>query len=123
MNQHYDGALNTMHRQSETNYFPSRSSGARHASNLPANTAEDEIKDGQAAVRGTIPVENNFEQAGERFRSFDSERQERFVSRVAETLNEAGVSKQLKTIWLGYWGQCDASLGARVAQKVKRSSM
>lgn len=84
---------------------------------------QDEVKDGEVAVREKIPNENNFGQAGERFRSFDAARQERFVNRVADTLNEGGMSKELKTVWLGYWAQCDRNLGARVAQKVKRSSM
>lgn len=117
-NMHFDGALNPMARQTEENYFPSTRQPLRHAAAVPPMPSETEVKDGRAATRETIPNENNFQQAGERFCSFDAARQERFVGRVVETLTEPGMSKQLKTVWLGYWAQCDRGLGARLAAKV-----
>lgn len=122
-NMHHDGALNHMHRQAEENYFPSTRQPLRQASGVPPLPARTEVAAAAAPTRQVIGRENNFAQAGERFRSFDAARQERFVARVVDTLSEPGMSKQLKTTWLGYWTQCDRSLGARVAAKVKLSSM
>lgn len=122
-NMHHDGALNHMHRASEENYFPSTRAPLRHSAAAAPLPPRTEIADAAAATRQVIAKENNFAQAGERFRGFDPARQERFVARVVETLSEPGLSKQLKTTWLGYWTQCDRSLGARVAAKVKLSSM
>jgi catalase len=122
-NNHYDGAGNVMHRSAEENYFPSTRTPTRHATSTPPLPRETEVKGAAAATRTVIGRENNFAQAGERFRSFDAARQERFVGRVVETLTEPGLSKQLKTTWLGYWAQCDRELGARVAAKVKMSSL
>ena len=40
--------------------------------------------------RAVIPKENNFKQPGERSRSFDSARQERFTARVLDMLMDPG---------------------------------
>lgn len=120
-NAHYDGTMNPMHRQTDVNYFPSNRAPTKHATSATPLSSGD-VVDG-VKVREKIDRENNFQQPGERWRSFDAARQERFVSRVAATLNEPGVTKQLKTTWIGYWTKCDRSLGARIAQRVKMSSM
>ena len=74
-------------------------------------------------IRHVISNENNFAQAGIRWRSFDKARQQRFVVRVANVLNSPGVSKQLKSIWLGYWSKCDPQLGERIGALVNLSSL
>ena len=128
-NMHYDGAMNPMVRVSETNYFPSSKNGApRHATKVPvpgASPRRDQTSGihTESATRETIPVQNNFGQAGDRYRSFDEKRKSRFVERVAESLNEAGMPKQLRSTWIGYWTQCDRELGSRLAQKVGMSNM
>lgn len=118
-NNHYDGNMNYMDRKSEVNYFPSTVERVGHAPQYPI--AADTVQ-GQR-TRTTIPKENNFQQPGERWRSFDAARKERFVCRVVDALNEARVTKELKNIWVNYWTQCDRNLGARIAQKVKMSNM
>lgn len=120
-NGHYDGGMNSMHRNGEVNYFPSTRAHTTSAVKVQSY-ARDETVHG-TRERRTLPVENNFGQAGERWRSFDPARQQRFVERVAEALNEKGVSKELKSKWIGYWSQCDSSLGAKIAERVKTSSM
>jgi catalase len=119
-NGHYDGAMNSMHRQGDINYFPSTRVGTKHAaeSNAPADTEIEGVPQ-----RTTIRNENNFQQPGERWRSFDADRQQRFVDRVVESLNEAGVTKQLKATWIGYWTKCDRDLGARIAKRVRTCNM
>jgi catalase len=119
-NGHYDGAMNPMHRQGDINYFPSTRVGTKHASEV---TATPDLEVHGAPKRVTIPNENNFQQPGERWRSFDPERQQRFVDRVVESLNEAGVTKQLKATFIDYWTQCDRDLGMRIAKRVRMSNM
>lgn len=125
MNRQYDGALNFMHRSSEVNYFPSVTQAANGKNH---NLAPERVPVPSAAIKGVqmrhaLPNENNFIQPGERWRSFDNERRQRFVQRVADTLNAPRVSKQLKTTWISYWTKCDRELGSRIAQLVKSSSM
>ncbi len=129
MNRQYDGAMNFMHRSSDVNYFPSashvRKAGAlgtsmsKSATEMPLSGCPVQ----GVAMRRTISRENNFQQAGERWRAFDSARQQRFVMRVAGTLNAPRVSKQLKARWIGYWKMCDAQLGARVEAMVNKSML
>ena len=129
MNRQYDGAMNFMHRSSEVNYFPSaehvRKSGG---SGIGTSKGVKEMPITGFPVRGTavrksISHENNFQQAGERWRSFDENRRQRFVKRVAGTLNEPRVSKQLKAKWIGYWKQCDRDLGSRIERLVSTSML
>mmetsp|Transcript_21469 Transcript_21469/g.36931 ORF Transcript_21469/g.36931 Transcript_21469/m.36931 type:complete len:187 (+) Transcript_21469:2-562(+) len=118
-NNHYDGQLNTMHREGEVNYFPSRFDKAQHAPAFPVprGTVQGD------RVKAVISKENNFLQAGERFRSWDPERQQRFVTRVTNALNAPRVTNELKTIWIGYWTQADASLGKQLQSMVKMGNM
>uniref|UniRef100_A0A7S0ZLG9 Catalase n=1 Tax=Timspurckia oligopyrenoides TaxID=708627 RepID=A0A7S0ZLG9_9RHOD len=118
-NHHYDGQLNPMHREGEVNYHPSHFEKLQHAPVYPTP---------RVTVSGTrtkepIQKENNFAQAGERYRSFDVARQERFVGRVADWLNSPRVTNELKSIWLGYWSQCDSDLGSKLSKVVKMNSM
>lgn len=119
-NNHYDGQGNFMHREGEVNYFPSRVDGTRHAPEYPLPT---EPLPSERRVKQTIAKENNFAQAGARFRSFDPERQERFVTRVAAALNAPRVTPASKATWLENWSQCDADLGRRIAQKMSMHKM
>ena len=120
-NNHHDGFMNFMHRDSEVNYFPSRFDPARHATVSPAVVMPQRpFAPGAARVRAVIPKENNFAQPGARFRSFDPARQERFVARVADLLGDKRCSQEIRRIWVGYLSQCDQSLGQRVAAKLQQ---
>ncbi|MFW8532540.1 catalase-related domain-containing protein, partial [Klebsiella pneumoniae] len=66
-----------------------------------------------------IEKENNFKQAGERYRSFDPARQDRFVQRWVDALRDARVTHEIQGIWISYWSQCDASLGQKLASRLK----
>lgn len=125
MNRQYDGALNFMRRSKDVNYFPSH----EHMMNTGGLAAKQTAMPLFAAsAQGTqcrkrITHENNFGQAGERWRSFDAARRMRFVERVADALNSRKVTKQLKATWIEYWKQCDGELGARIEACVTKSSM
>lgn len=61
-------------------------------------------------------------QPGERFRSFDPARQERFVNRIASLLLDPRCTAEIRRVWVGYMSQCDASLGQRLAAKLRAQS-
>lgn len=62
-----------------------------------------------------IHKENNFQQPGVRFRSFDPARQDRFIKRIAEMLSDPRVTHEVRSIWISYLTQCDKTLGQRMA--------
>ncbi len=68
----------------QVNYFPSRFDPVRHAERHPINNT---FVSGQREKR-IIQKENNFKQPGDRFRSFDPARRERFVNRIAGMLSD-----------------------------------
>jgi catalase len=113
--QHIEGVGNVAQRHSEVNYFPSEHVKVHEAPKYPIPS--DTISGRRE--RKNIDKENNFCQAGARWRSFDAARRERFISRVADTLNSPRVTVELKRIWLHYWSQCDKQLGEQLAKKVR----
>lgn len=70
-----------------------------------------------------IEKENNFQQAGDNYRSFDPARRERFIKRLSDALNAPRVSPETKAIWLNIWTECDVDLGRRLASQVKMNKM
>ena len=58
--------------QEEVNYFPSRFDAVRHAAKTPAMVSTEPISG--VREKAMLEKENNFQQAGERFRSFDPDR-------------------------------------------------
>ncbi|KAK1419699.1 hypothetical protein QVD17_28971 [Tagetes erecta] len=113
-NNHYDGHMNFMHRDEEVDYFPSRYDRVQHAQKYPINPAR---------VTGTrertvIPKYNDFKQPGERYRSWDPARQERFIVRMVKMLSDPRVTHELRSIWISYWTQADQSLGQKIASRL-----
>ncbi|OEL34987.1 Catalase isozyme 3 [Dichanthelium oligosanthes] len=95
-NNHYDGAMNFMHRDEEVDYYPSRHAPLRQAppTPLPPRTVVGKRE------KATIRKPNDFQQPGERYRSWDADRQERFVRRFADSLGHPKVSQELRSIWI-----------------------
>ncbi|KAL4522703.1 hypothetical protein Ndes2526A_g00942 [Nannochloris sp. 'desiccata'] len=115
-NNHHDGFMNFMHRDEEVNYFPSRFDPARHAERFPTPARPLAGR----RERAVIAKENNFQQPGERFRSFDPARQERFVNRIVnDLLLDCRTSQEIRRVWVGYMTQCDQGLGKRIAAKLQ----
>ncbi|KAG1673753.1 hypothetical protein FOA52_002322 [Chlamydomonas sp. UWO 241] len=115
-NNHHDGSMNFAHRDEEVNYFPSRFDPVRHAEPMPTHSAE--VINGKREMT-MIEKENNFAQAGARWRSFDPARRDRFVVRVVEFLSDPRLTGEIRRIWVGYWSQCDQMLGQKVAAKLQ----
>lgn len=61
-----------------------------------------------------IPKTNDFAQAGDRWRSFDSDRQHRFAERVAGTYTGPRMDRSVLTTWMGWWTQADSNLAALI---------
>ncbi|XP_043707932.1 catalase-like isoform X1 [Telopea speciosissima] len=113
-NNHHDGFMNFMHRDEEVNYFPSRYDPVRHAERYPTPSAILP----ERRSRAVIEKENNFKQPGERYRSFDPARQERFVCRWVDALSDPRVTYEIRSIWISYWSQADKSLGQKLASRL-----
>jgi catalase len=97
----------------EINYFPSTvDKVVREASTYPH---ESEVVSGRKG-RENAPLFNDYVQAGNRWRSFDSARQQRFADRVALTLSGDRVTEELEEIWLGYWGNVDPNLAEMIEE-------
>ncbi|CAG9462382.1 unnamed protein product [Pedinophyceae sp. YPF-701] len=116
---HHEGAMNHRVRQGEVNYQPSRIDAPEHAPAFPVSQA---VMSGPR-VKQSLPKENNFQQPGERFRSWDRARQERFIGRFCEWACDPRTPAAVREIWVGYWTQCDRDLGRRIAERVRGASM
>jgi catalase len=116
-NNHHEGFMNFMHRDEEVNYFPSRFDPVRHAQPTPVSAA---VLNGRRE-KVVIPKENNFAQAGARWRSFDPARQQRVVGRVVSFLSDPRCTQEIRRIWVGYWSQADSNLGQKIAQGLREN--
>ncbi|XP_047261191.1 catalase-like [Capsicum annuum] len=76
-NNHRDGAMNFMHRDEEVDYLPSRFDPCRPAEQYPIPSC---VLTGRRQMC-VIPKENNFKQAGERYRSWAPDRQDRYINK------------------------------------------
>jgi catalase len=82
---HPTGVVTFVVEMAQVNYFPSRFDPVRNAEKFPQNPA---VLHGRRE-KAIIEKENNFQQPGERFRSWDPARQERFVARLSGALSHA----------------------------------
>jgi catalase len=100
------------------NYFPSRFDPVRHSERVPIPQSR------LTGVRekAVIHKENNFQQPGVRFRSWDPARQDRFIKRIVGMLSDPRVTHEVRSVWITYWTQCDKSLGQRMATHLSMKS-
>lgn len=113
-NNHRDGAMNFMHRDEEVDYLPSRFDPCRHAEQYPIPSR---VLTGRREMC-VIEKENNFKQAGERYRSWEPDRQDRYVSKWVEHLSDPRVTYEIRSIWISYLSQADKSCGQKVASRL-----
>ncbi|KAJ0966722.1 hypothetical protein J5N97_023639 [Dioscorea zingiberensis] len=111
-NNQYDGPMNFVQRNDEVDYFPSRTVPHRHAERYPIPNT---VITGRREKSSIKKQGDDFKQPGERFRSWEHDRQERFIHRWAVALGHPKVSHELRTIWLSFLSKCDESLGREVA--------
>ncbi|VAI53359.1 unnamed protein product [Triticum turgidum subsp. durum] len=115
-NNHYDGAMNFMHRDEEVDYYPSRHAPLRHAEPASFPVPTRPVVGKREKTR--IKKENDFVQPGERYRSWAPDRQDRFVRRFADALAHPKVSHELRVIWIDFLSKCDKSCGMKVANRL-----
>ncbi len=73
----------------QVNYFPSRFDPVRHAQKYPIPSVQLSGR----REKAIIVKENNFQQPGARFRSWDAARQDRFIGRLAGMLSDPRVTQ------------------------------
>eukprot|EP00992_Anisonema_acinus_P013049 TRINITY_DN8524_c0_g1_i1.p1 TRINITY_DN8524_c0_g1~~TRINITY_DN8524_c0_g1_i1.p1 ORF type:complete len:504 (+),score=95.68 TRINITY_DN8524_c0_g1_i1:46-1557(+) len=115
MDNHIDGAMNFMtapesKSTQEVNYYPSDLNNVHTAKPYPH---ESEVDNGKK-VRQMISRIDDFTQPGDRWRSFDVARQQRFAQRVGSTLTDPRITEKIKQTWMGYWKQADPNLAAMI---------
>jgi len=118
---HFDGQLNMVEHTSEVNYFPSRVAPLAHARPGPGNLITQACPASGARVKEVLAKEDNFTQAGQLYRSFDPARRARFVDRLARWICDPKTPRDVRAVWLGYWSECDTSLGRTLADLVRRA--
>lgn len=119
-NDHYDGVMNPIKREGEVNYFPSFENKRLKEAD-PVVPVSKEVLNG-VRTRKMIEKQNNFKQAGDRFRNFDHARQERFIMRVIAKLTRPRVTDEMRSVWFDYWTQADETLGKKIAEGCRTSS-
>lgn len=102
-NHNYDGVMNFGVPQSAINYFPSQLNNIRNAPAYPVDSA---VQQGRP-TRGTIAKTNDFKQPGDRYRSFDSARRQRFIARLIATLKDPQLTPGIRNTIISYWSQVD----------------
>lgn len=125
----FDGAMNADFFDSAINYFPSRVGGVQlaAASQLPDVSASQYAQQQAAAANGQpqypvrqrtdLPIDD-FLQPGQRIRSWDKARRDRFVQRFVGLLSGPNVTPDLRGVWTSLWAQADLTTGAAMAAKL-----
>ncbi|KAJ4824709.1 Carnitine O-acetyltransferase mitochondrial [Turnera subulata] len=97
-NNNYDGFMNFTKREEQVNYYPSWYDNVHPAKKYPTISA---CLSGRRERR-EISKQNNFKQPGERFRSFDPARQERFVQRFGQALSDPRTKDDIRKTFVSY---------------------
>jgi len=103
-NNNFDGVMNFVHRTKEVNYYPSHTND-EHAA--PAFAIPEDPLHG-TPIREVIPKEDNYKQPRERFLSFDSDRQQRFIDRLVASLQP--VDSTVRDIVIEEWSKVDDTI-------------
>jgi len=100
------------------NYEPSTLGGLKEAPK--AGKDHEPNYNNARLVRQKIDRQNNFKQAGERFRAFEDWERDELILNLVNTLAPAPKHIQVKMIEL--FNQCDAEYGRRVAEGLQKAS-
>ena len=99
------------------NYEPSTLGGLKEA---PKAGNDYEPQYNAKLVRQKIDRQNNFKQAGERWRMFEQWEKDDLITNLVNTLNPA--AKHIQNRMIELFTQCDAEYGRRVADGLRNSS-
>jgi catalase len=100
------------------NYEPSTLNGLTEAK--PAGKDHEPAYNNIRLVRQKIDRQNNFKQAGERFRAFEEWEREDLITNLVNTL--APAKKHIQDKMVELFTQCDAEYGRRVAEGLKNTT-
>ena len=114
-NNHFDGYMNFMHRDEEVNYHPSKFDPVTNAERYPIPT---KVYSACKREKCIIEKQNDFKQPGERYRTFEPDRQERFINRWVKALSEPRITHEIRSIWIDWLSRADESLGRKVAMRL-----
>jgi catalase len=116
-----DGVGAMLKKTGHVNYYPSsiektNVKEAGPAVARPEVVFNDEKEGPEQRVREHLPKENPFKQAGERYRSFDPERRDRFIGRIAgeKLLGDKKTTREIKEKWVSYFYQMDEEAGRKL---------
>ncbi|KAK9840788.1 hypothetical protein WJX81_004808 [Elliptochloris bilobata] len=113
-NNRQDGPMNFAHQHGAVNYYPSEYAEAAPIARPPMNSAPIDTNSLCQPLRTVIDKQDNFRQAGDHFRSWDSPRQGRFINRLTDLLTAPKVNKGIQDRWMSYLQQVDGSLASKV---------
>jgi len=119
-----EGHAPMLKKTGHVNYFPSSVEKTDTVKEADPSIIRPEVifnndTEGPAQrVRQHLPKENPFGQSGDRYRSFDPERRDRFISRIAgpNLLGDKKTSKAIKEKWLSYFYQMDEEAGKKLEE-------
>jgi catalase len=101
------------------NYEPSTLNGLHEAK--PSGKDHEPLYNNVRLVRQKIDRQNNFKQAGERFRMFEDWEREDLITNLVNTL--APAQKHIQDKMIELFTQCDPEYGRRVAEGLKNAKM
>ena len=108
MTYHVDGGESA---NPHVNYEPTSLGGLQEAE--PSGAPHEPYVEGKV-MRAKIERQNNFKQAGERFRAFEDWERDELVSNLVSLLSVC--TPQIQERMVGMFAQCDENYGRRVAQ-------
>ncbi|KAK9840805.1 hypothetical protein WJX81_005942 [Elliptochloris bilobata] len=117
-NNRQDGPMNFANQQGAVNYYPSEYAEAAPIARPPMNSAPIDTNSLCQPLRTVIDKQDNFGQAGDHFRSWDSPRQGRFINRLSMLLTAPNVNKGIQDRWMSYLQQVDVSLASKVGANI-----
>lgn len=113
-NRKFNGAGQFGLRENDVDYWPSRS--LKDAEKPAMHPYPSEVVAGQR-VRKSYIKQDYYTQAGQRFRSFDGARQERFIRRLVSSLSGKTMDPEVRKVVIGWWTRVDARLGERLTKQ------
>jgi catalase len=121
---HIDGWMNQQGMNgasaSRINYFPSFSEKIVESEKFPADPEFLKGEKVRVVEPAVNPNADEFSQAGDRFRRWGKERQNRFAERVASTLSEDRVNSEVFNVWMEIWNEVDPLLPQMILQNMEK---
>lgn len=102
----------------QINYFPSKIQDNLKEADKYAHDPEQ--LQGQKVRQAIDPIISDFKQAGDRFKTFDAARQERFAVRLAVALSGERIPKSVLETWLYNWEQVDKNLAEKIKDTMNK---